>query len=553
MLGDMLLTCWTLTADVLEAEETAAPQKGFSLPGAADLMAFSDLLGIDGEENAQEVRAQGRPFSLPGMLPPEAKGCACLSREVDFGRLQGKHAFLEIDHLCGTGSIALGEETLCAFGDGPVSLDLTDALRLGRKQTLCIRFDDAGGAGICGAAVLHTAGDARIESIALSPDAAKQTLGVAVRICMAQTRTVGVRAALAGTAEKSDAPWRVTRAALQKGVQEVCFSLSMRAPRFQAGQPYQPPVLKVSLYVEDGRQTVLTDSRTVMTGHPGNAPKFFVPLTPGECTAAPDALLACAQALGVSALYLPMSAPDLLARRATLAGVALLTYAPEGRTGLRPCETALKRPLAVDGVPPGVACWQLCGMPAMPPEPDAHALEGELLADAAGRWLDTGAPDVAARMDALRAQQIRLRAEAARQGQYAGTLCAPGEWKNPLIASALREALAPLHLSVLPLRGAWWARSFFSATLQAFIPEEMRSGAYAAEAVLLSEDGAALASFRRDCTASGGSLGVIEGRLPDHPCVLTLRTRLYRSGAVVEELETPVYVGERGPLEAAFS
>ena len=46
---------------------------------------------------------------------------------------------------------------------------------------------------------------------------------------------------------------------------------------------------------------------------------------------------------------------------------------------------------------------------------------------------------------------------------------------------------------------------------------------------------------------------MLEAALPDSPCVLTLSTRLLAGDAVLEQSVIPVYVGERGPLEAAFS
>ena len=47
-------------------------------------------------------------------------------------------------------------------------------------------------------------------------------------------------------------------------------------------------------------------------------------------------------------------------------------------------------------------------------------------------------------------------------------------------------------------------------------------------------------------------MGVIEAALPDHPCVLELTTRLLHDGEAIEESTLPIYVGERGQLEAAF-
>ena len=69
--------------------------------------------------------------------------------------------------------------------------------------------------------------------------------------------------------------------------------------------------------------------------------------------------------------------------------------------------------------------------------------------------------------------------------------------------------------------------------------------------MLEDDEGEALAQVCVSVNRSG-YIGVIEAQLPDHPCVLTLRCMLLRGGEVIEESVLPVYVGERGPLEAVF-
>ena len=59
------------------------------------------------------------------------------------------------------------------------------------------------------------------------------------------------------------------------------------------------------------------------------------------------------------------------------------------------------------------------------------------------------------------------------------------------------------------------------------------------------------AGFRVDVKEQQDSY-LLEAELPDAPCVLTLSTRLMAGDAVLEQSALPVYVGERGPLEAAF-
>ena len=58
--------------------------------------------------------------------------------------------------------------------------------------------------------------------------------------------------------------------------------------------------------------------------------------------------------------------------------------------------------------------------------------------------------------------------------------------------------------------------------------------------------------IRKVVVAGGGVLGVIEAQLPDVPCTLELTCRLLAGETAVETHALPVYVGERGPLEAAF-
>ncbi len=559
MFSEMLLMRgWALRAQELPEEMEETPSKGFALPGALSLREFSDLLGMD-EGEQEETQAEGKEavFSLPSMLPEGTRGEAALSREIDFGRLTGTRAVLEIDHLCGTGTIALGDKELLSFSGGmQVSLDMTDALRLRRKQTLTIRFDDAQQAGIFGTALVHTADSAYIEMLRLLPDAAHQTLAVEAVIRAERPGEYALRAAIAGTQEETQHPWRETRVQMDRtGTQSVRFSLSMRAPGFQAGCPYEPPVLKatLSLLPMNGKGLgMLADARTIMTGYPGDAPGAYVPITQEECALAPDELIARAKDMHISALSVPKKANSLLFRRAALEGISLLADAPADAALHSPCAVRKTDGQEMPAVSPAAACWQLCGIPSMPPVPDAQADDRDLLLDAAGRDVDINDPKTEQTMEALRALMIRLRAEAARQGQYTGALCAPGEWREAQIAGAIKAAFKPLHLSVLPLRGAWWANSFFSAAVQAFIPQEEMRGAYSAEAELLDGEGACIASFSRDVTWRDGTLGIIEGRLPEHACVLTLRARLRRSGAVVETQEFPVYVGVCGPLEAAF-
>lgn len=560
-----LLSGWTLEADELpERLISRKADSGFSLPGADALADFSQLLGFD---SAPQETAPSEPptavFSLPGMLPEDVSGRASLSREIDFGALCASRAALEISHLCGSGHIELGGQEIHRFpSTSPdVSLDLTDTLRLGRKQTLSLCFDDAHSAGVCGHVFLKTTGAARFDDILLAPSVSGRTLDARIVFWAAKPGLYAVRAAL--VPDDSESPWRETRiAAKSKGKTQLNLSFSLSAPCFEAGKPYDAPVIKLELYALSGekdRQGHLSDVCTLMTGKRGNVPRAYIPLTKEECRMPASLLAERAKALSAPALFLPVPVSGDLYRRCTQEGVALMPYAPQNAAlCIDAANSPCAHPLVCADIQsfevpsPGTVCAQLCSIVSAPLSLASGIPEEDQLFDAAGKAVDPVAPETAAVLGALRAQQIFLRAEAFRQGQYTGSLCAPGEWQLPAISDALRRALNPLHLSALPLRGAWWAQSHFSAALQVFIPEEDRRGAYTAEAELIRIDGQVLASCRADCPTIGGHVGFLNALLPDESCILTLRTRLRRSGAVIETQELPVYVGLRGPLEAAF-
>ena len=87
--------------------------------------------------------------------------------------------------------------------------------------------------------------------------------------------------------------------------------------------------------------------------------------------------------------------------------------------------------------------------------------------------------------------------------------------------------------------------------MQAFV-QAGETRALRAVASLEDAQGNVLAQLDAPCPARGGTLGLLEASLPDAPCVLELTCRLLDAESLVETHALPVYVGERGPLEAAF-
>ena len=551
-----LLARWRLFSDGLGQEDERPAPERFSLPGADELADFADLLGgeTDGarEETAPEAdEPRGVPFALPGELPPQAQGRAELSREIDFGGLSGERAALRFDLILGRGEALLGGEVLARFEDGPLTLDVTDALRRMRRQTLTLRFDGARPAGVFGAAMLRVSRFARMERIAVLPDASAKTLTVRARVCAEREGEYALRAVLCSRGEAS--PAREIRAALSAG-ETRALEWTMDAPgeRFVPGEEYDAPVLRVQLVRAEGG--AVCDEDALLCGFGGAEPRFWLPLTRAECALPPERLAQRLRQMHISCVEPPAPASEALLLALTRAGIAARLHA-EGEEKERlsrfPCAvfTAEEEQESREEAP-ALSAWALCGMVGYARAADPALSPRELLAEAAGGDVDPDAPDARDVLTWLRAVLVRLRAEALRQGQCAGALCRGGEWAQEDVAEALRTALAPMHLSALPMYGAWWTTARFSASLHAFIPQGEEG--LRAVATLESEAGETLAEAAFSCPPGGGRLGLIEAALPDAPCVLTLHTRLLRGETAVEESAIPVYVGERGPLEAAF-
>lgn len=565
-----LLGGWRLVCeDAPDGSAPAAqgPRKGLSLPGEDALEGFADLLGgEDGRapDAPEAATPRGVPLSLPAGLPPEAAGGATLTRLVDFGALHGDRAELAFSLLLGRGEALVDGEAVASFQDGPLSLDVTGALRRARVAPVSLRFDafEAGrAAGVFGAATLRVSRRARLEDVRILPDAASRTMRVCARVAALRDGEYALRASFLPP-DACPASAQESALALEAGeTRAAALLLDAPAPRFQPGEPYRAPCVRVTLSLR-GRAGAPCDEALLSCGYPGPVPRTFLPLSQEDLRQPPDALVRALQALHIGCVGAPPSASEALLRALTRAGIAarLRPESPEERERLSrfacavwadgdAARTEESRAPQTDLL----AVRALCSMIAYPRPDDPGLSPDRLLAEAAGREVDPDAPRTREVLAWLRAVSVRLRAEAARQGAPGPCvpLCRSGEWRRPDIALALQTALAPRHLSALPLYGAWWTRSHFSAALHAFIPDE--EGGLTATASLESEEGDVLSAVRFDCPPGGGALGLIEAALPDAPCVLTLNARLLRGEEVVEQSAFPVYVGERGPLECAFS
>ena len=556
------LRTWTLTADALPERLLGAQEEtGFTLPGADALAAFAGLLGVE-EEKAPAAKEQpGAPFDLPALIPQDVEGCFTLSREIDFGELAGDRAELRLSMVCGRGEALLCDPAhpgdaprrLCRFGDGPLALDLTAALESQKRLRISLRFDGARPAGVPAPAMLCVASDAALGEITLRPMPARLlSLDVPVTAQRAGEYHLTVTLCPAVAPDAADAPpARAVTLRLDAGeTRHAQLSMNAAGEVFAPGRPYAAPAVKLTLR----RAGALSpcDERALLYGYPGAPATSWLPLTPRECLLPPQTLLDRLEGAHVASVLLPVAAPDALYIALTRAGVAVRQIAAgeeQPRLSRFPCVTLAQAERA-QAPDLALSAWQLCGMTGYPRTPDPGMTPAELLDEAAGKRVDAGrAAEV---LTWLRAVRVRLHAEAVRQGRAQGALCAPGEWNQPDILDAVRTALAPTHLSALPLYGAWWTGTHFSASVQAFVHAgETR----ALRAVVSLEDaqGNALARLDASCPAHGGMLGLIEARLPETPCVLELTCRLLDGETAVETHTLPVYVGERGPLEAAFA
>ena len=579
-----LHAAWRITGEHLPERLCLqdSPAPAFRLPGADALMEFADLLGIEQEEAPAAPMQEGAAFPLPALIPEDAPGEITFTREIDFGSLHGDTAQLYFDMLCGQGNVkaeslpprfsrpgAPDTEAItleCTFHGEPVTLDVTPLLLAHRRARITLCFVDARPAGVCGPILLHTASCSRISELNIAPDVAASVLSLSASVTAAQKGDYILRAALlpvdAPASPEEAPPLHEVRFSLEaEESKTVQLSFSADVPAFVPGQPYLAPAVKVFLYKAGQRKgEFLCDSLTRMCGFPGVAPGYTLPLDADDLRQPPETLLKTLRDLHVPGVLLSSAAPDMFYRCLTRAGISAVHSAglsPRAKARLTryPC-AAFARSLypSASEADPVLSAWQLCGLVTYPRAADPDLLPAELLNEAAGREVDLQAEDTQAVLAWLRAFAVRLRAEAMRQGKSSGPLCAPGEYRQRDVAEAIATALAPVHLSALPLCGAWWTGARFSASLQAFIPKAILSVDKFIRACASLEDseGNVIARTEFPCAPWRSGTGLLEAALPDTPCVLELVTRLYADEEILEESTMPVYVGARGALEAAF-
>lgn len=558
-----LNTGWRIFADDLPARLTENENDtAFHLPGADALADFSDLLGESACPDSSETAPTDAPFPLPAALPEDVRGAAELRLNLDFGKLHAQDAELVFELIRGRGRVFIGDTPAASFQnpkDSMLRVPLFRALHLGRRQTVRLCFDASRPAGVLGGVCLHAVSHARLRDTVLIPDAQTQTVRLQTTVCAMNTGDYLLRVQTA--CAENEPPVYDDALFLSSGEQQlVVKTFSFPAPRFLPGSPYAGCAVRLTLFKRRlHRGTFFPGSRcdeqTVSCGYSGRPADYDLPLLPEEC-ADPDALLARLSPMRLPGLRLDTPAPDLFYRKMTLSGISVfhpvVTDALRERLSRHACVSFGDAPMPRMRSLPLLDAWQLCGLTACLRTPPANLSPAELLLEAAGKPLDPQSPDVAAILLWLRAVRVRLSAEAARQGRFSGSLCAPGVWQDEDVYAALQTALAPTHISALPLRGAWFAGSRFSASIRAFVEPEKSADDLIVRAYLEDENGKKLATLKRPCPPDGGEIGLLECTLPRSVCVLTLFASLSRGNQIMEQNQIPVYVGEKGMLEAAF-
>lgn len=571
-----LLTQWRLRAQTLPGRMTPGQTAGFSLPGAQDLQAFSDLLGQSPQEGAPEEAQQEAPFALPAWIPPDVTGPVSLVHTLDLCALRAQTARLIVSAPVGRGQVTLDGKPLATFDStkppaacttpGELSLDLTPFLTAAQKGELALCFDETRPCGVGGPVLLHLTAHAQLNSVLLTPDAARKHMQLTAGVWAREAGTYSLRA----QAVSGDIPlpaWEITLMLDADEHRQASLSIPVPAEAFVPGVSYPLPVVKVQLFLRTRPSSslpgVLCDSIALSCGYRGRAAFYDVPLTAAECLLPGYVLLPRLLSLHLPGVCLPVPAPDALYDDLTRAGIAVRQITGKNkvlcnRLQRLPSVTFQETPGAIDqATPPELSAWQLCGLTAAPRPMPGDMTADDILLELSGRALDPQDAAVRSTLAWLDALCVRLRAEAARQGRLTGALCAPGDWNKPDIADALACALSPVHLSPLPLRGAWWTGAHFSASLWVFtspgaLSPVHRGRPLTALATLIDKAGKAIARHEAICPPEGGDAGVLTAMLPEQPCVLQLSLRLMCGEDTLEESVLPVYVGARGMLEAAF-
>ncbi|MBQ9007817.1 MAG: hypothetical protein IJ088_00590 [Clostridia bacterium] len=541
-----------MTGRLLPLSLWQMPDQGssdFTLPGMEELQSFSALW--EGEEEMPsrfpEDSRDTRPFSAPGLLPRETGGDLTLTCPLPPVR-PGQHTFLTVPPLMGRGTLSLNGTPLlsfCSFPESgaqePVScqreLDLTEQLPPERRNTLELRFEPFRPAGICDLFVLRTVDGGRIQLTAARRDRARITCTCLVHVYLAGTYCIHVTE-LNGNGAPPDESFAVS----EPGTRSFSFTLPLKRSE------------TVYYRFQLMRGSDVLDTLTLPAGPGPRRHDAGLPVPAGDAVLYPPDLVRMLREIGKPALFSALPLSRGCVEALTEAGIPLIL--PPDAPHLPP-EYAVHPNIRFDPAPAtlcsgAASAWQLCGLLLSPRPVQSHAVP-DLLEEVFGhRAMAMVRPTHLAKLHLL---HIRLHAELVRQGLGTGALCAAAEWDDPGILAVLAEVFRPVHLSLAPLRGAFFTSSTLPVSLRVFLTEE-----YAGQegSVLLrltrpghDEETNPLLLYEETLPVSAllSENRLIRIPLPDTPCICRLSGQFTLGESVTESVSVPVCVGREAPLE----
>lgn len=562
----------------------AETESAFTLPGADELLSFSDLwtdAQPDEPGNPDLPSFQVLPpsadsdvetdlFHAPGLLPDASDdtiSLTCPLPPVDVS----EHVTLFVPPLLGKGSLSLNGNHLLSFCSFPGSIsdeqltagktiDLTDGLLPDQQNSLTLCFEPFRPAGICGLFSLHTCSGASIRLTAASRSRLKAACTFAVFAFESGQYTL-----------------RITT--LPGKLQAAEFAFSLGGPGEQTAScdllfpGNLPGYCRAALYRADpsADDELLCDILTFPIGPAPRTGKAILPIPAEDAVLYPLDLIRLLKETGSPAVYttVPLSEACISALQDEQIPLCL----PSDLQTQVPAALAVNPNVRFIDPPPmlssgAASAWQLCGLLAMPRPVPADSPAAVLLQEIFGIEDFAQIDRLPLRLAELHLLHVRLHAELVRQGTGHGALCANGEWDDPQIVRILSETFKPCHLSLAPVQGAWFAGSELVFSSRAFL--DVQSTDFSGGDALLAEfallellETAPMDSAAQSCTVlyrktipASQLLQknlLLQIPLPDHAACLALCGWLKGPDRILDTTLLPLFVGSRAVLESALT
>ena len=503
-------------------EKEASP-----LLGLGDLLSFKSLWEEE-ESPAEEPEDTSATFHLPGLLPESDEPWDLyLSQAIPYGYTK---VLLFVPPLLGMGTLSADQTECLRFcslpGGRPEEyipdgreLDVSEYVRSGMLN-LHLHFEQLASSGISDIFTLCLVGDARLVLSGASRSFRSANLTFSAE-------TAKNTALMLKVSALSDPVLFETILQIPAdGEHSVSVSLPL------SGNMFYRAVLM------DASSAVLDECICPVGRQPGIVP--MLPL-PNEEIFLPEQLASFLKSQNLTSVFLSHT-------------VSLSVLNTLWKNGIRVCFSneishlpayAYVHPaVSFLGPPPpihsGIAsAWQLTGLISQPRVLPRDSTFDVLFEDLF--HTSPGLPGLPPLLANLHLLYLRHHAESARQGIGTLLLCAPQEWEDPEVTRILTSAFSFPHLSLFPVRGAFYGGSTLLLHAALFVPE---SEGWHAEIDLLGSDERILSQWT---LTENDTCRCI---LPETPECLEVQARLYREETVIEQFDFPVYVGSLALLEA---